>query len=471
MALPTLDSVFASAADLPRRQMLAQWLVNIQYSGSVADYATLPEYYLWAKIAVAAGAPRGEADYISLPKNYAWSDIYNAVAGLIPPSSVLVSGAGSGVVNGIYTETGENNGKKYYNQSGFSVIDQLAISWSGVEWIIHDDIGDGFYASTDDVEFPWQVTSWAATNGEEPTPTVAEIPQPSPNHTDWSEKQALGHIAAAYRGDTANPANLATYIDWPWRYQVASIITNTAVDTDAQTFITTSGATDIEGIDQFVKGVKNLGLYNSMVCWPLRSTQNAGTGTTAYSLGGLGTFNGTLVNGPAWANDGIDFDGVDDHITTTFTQGATQVFCGMVGDMPTSGAKGNFYGGTNNQVPSHTIYWMNPRTTFGGEYRYGIPSTGNLTVADNTTSGVHMWSAIGGTVPTKGYRSTTLLGTGGIGPTPDPSVLQSGLILGRVAGGYQGTAAFAFIIHAAPASPDAFYTLYKQTLGAGLSLP
>jgi hypothetical protein len=42
--------------------------------------------------------------------------------------------------------------------------------------------------------------------------------------TDWSEKQALGHIAAAYRGDTGNPANLATYIDWPWRYQVASII-------------------------------------------------------------------------------------------------------------------------------------------------------------------------------------------------------------------------------------------------------
>jgi len=41
---------------------------------------------------------------------------------------------------------------------------------------------------------------------------------------DWVEKQALGHIAAAYRGDTGNPANLATYIDWPWRYQVASII-------------------------------------------------------------------------------------------------------------------------------------------------------------------------------------------------------------------------------------------------------
>ena len=128
MALPTLDATFASAADLPRRQMLAKWLVEELGSGSIADYYDLPERYLWAKIAVAAGATRGEADYISLPKNYAWSDIYNAVAG----------------------------------SSG--------------------------------------------------------------NHTDWSEKVALGHIAAAYRGDTENPENLATYIDWPWRYKVASII-------------------------------------------------------------------------------------------------------------------------------------------------------------------------------------------------------------------------------------------------------
>jgi len=128
MALPTLNATFASAADLPRRYMLARWLVGELGSESIADYVTLPERYLWAKIAVAAGAPKTEATYISLPKNYAWSDIYNAV-----------SGSSAGTI-------------------------------------------------------------------------------------DWVEKQALGHIAAAYRGDTNNPANLATYIDWPWRYKVASII-------------------------------------------------------------------------------------------------------------------------------------------------------------------------------------------------------------------------------------------------------
>lgn len=375
MALPTLDATFASAADLPRRQMLAKWLVNLQYSGSIEDYWTLPEHYLWAKIAVAAGAPRSEADYISLPKNYVWSDLYNAVSG----------------------------------SSGQTI--------------------------------------------------------------DRGEKEAIGWIAAAVRGDAADPAKVATYISWPWRYQVASIITSLAVDADAQSFVTNSGATDTEGIDQFVKGVKNLGLWNSMVCWPLRSSQNAGTGTTAYSLGGLGTFNGTLVNGPAWAANGITYDGADDHITTSFTLGATQVFCGVVGNMPTSGAKGNFFAGVNGEASNQHIYFLNPRSGFGGEYRY---SGSQLAVADNTTSGVHMWSSIGGVgLNTKGYRSTTLLGTAGgaAAVAPNPLNLPIGLVLGRNAGAYSGTAAFAFIIHAAPSSPDTFYSLYKSTLGTGLGLP
>jgi hypothetical protein len=59
-------------------------------------------------------------------------------------------------------------------------------------------------------------------------------------------------------------------------------------------------------ISDFVRGIKSLGLWNSMVCWPLRASQNAGGGTTAFSLGGLGQFNGTLVNAPTWGSDGIN---------------------------------------------------------------------------------------------------------------------------------------------------------------------
>ena len=90
-------------------------------------------------------------------------------------------------------------------------------------------------------------------------------------------------------------------------------------DADAVAYFERAGVTDATAkgqINAFVKGVKDLGLYNNMVSWPLRSAQNAGTGTTAYSLGGLGTFNGTLTNGPTWGADGVIFDGINDFINT-----------------------------------------------------------------------------------------------------------------------------------------------------------
>lgn len=313
MALPTLDAAFASSADLPRKQMLAKWLIgelgetqapssvlvsgagssavngiytyNNQYGGKPyynlqgyednvfansiywdadswilsnvdasafyaiteeidypwlssnwqifdgespvptfteippSNYYSLPERYLLAKIAVAAGGPKTEATYISLPKNYVWSDIYNAISGDIANSIVVVSGAGTEAVNGAYARNGTVGGKPSYLYDGNS------LEWSigSAKWIIVDgSTGDAVYTSDDNVTYPWQVTTWAAFNdGISPLPILT--PQ-TPNHTDWTENVALGHIAAAYRGDTGNPANLATYIDWPWRYKVASII-------------------------------------------------------------------------------------------------------------------------------------------------------------------------------------------------------------------------------------------------------
>lgn len=60
-------------------------------------------------------------------------------------------------------------------------------------------------------------------------------------------------------------------------------------------------------LNKFVVGIKRMGLWNQMVCWPMRSIHNAGRGSTVYSLGGLGIFNGTMVNSPSWENIGIKF--------------------------------------------------------------------------------------------------------------------------------------------------------------------
>jgi hypothetical protein len=70
----------------------------------------------------------------------------------------------------------------------------------------------------------------------------------------------------------------------------------------------------LKQINKFVIGVKKLGLWNSMVCWPMRSIHNAGTGSTVYSLGGLGTFNGSLVNSPTWSNQAIDGSTADSYM-------------------------------------------------------------------------------------------------------------------------------------------------------------
>jgi hypothetical protein len=220
MALPTLDAVFASAADQPRRYMLSQWLV-------------------------------GEKE---------------EVAG---PSSVLVSGLDA-EYNGFYAYDGDINGRPSYRLN-----EDVDLNWGGDSWNFSDAESGAGAGSASDVPYPWLATDWYGDGGINPENLViTEIPAANPiadyitlperylwakiavaagapldeasyislpkqyvwkaiydsvsgsslGTIDWSEKQALGNIAAAYRGDTGNPANLATYIDWPWRYQVASII-------------------------------------------------------------------------------------------------------------------------------------------------------------------------------------------------------------------------------------------------------
>lgn len=65
-------------------------------------------------------------------------------------------------------------------------------------------------------------------------------------------------------------------------------------DPDAQAYVNASGATDIVTINEFVVGLKTLGLWDSFLCWPMATPFNAGSGKKVYSLGGLTTSNGTM---------------------------------------------------------------------------------------------------------------------------------------------------------------------------------
>jgi len=58
-------------------------------------------------------------------------------------------------------------------------------------------------------------------------------------------------------------------------------------------------------IDNFVRGVKAMDLWDNTLVWPMGSGQNAGSGTKVYGLGGLGTYNVTVDSAATWETSGI----------------------------------------------------------------------------------------------------------------------------------------------------------------------
>jgi hypothetical protein len=89
-----------------------------------------------------------------------------------------------------------------------------------------------------------------------------------------------------------------------------TLTNNNSVGTTRGPIVTSTATSRVLLLD-FIKGIKNLGLWNTFVCWPLRRGQNASTTLTAQSLGGLGTYNATLTNGGvgSWGLNGITASG------------------------------------------------------------------------------------------------------------------------------------------------------------------
>ena len=245
-------------------------------------------------------------------------------------------------------------------------------------------------------------------------------------------------------------------------------------DADAAAYFERAGVTDATAkgqINAFVKGVKDLGLYNNMVSWPLRSAQNAGTGTTAYSLGGLGTYDGTLTNMvPTWGTDGITFDGTDDHIPTALTSGfsALSVF-GISKKDATSQVMQEVSkddGGANREWSIHA--------ELGGfmQGRLWNPSFSQITGSAVTT--VFRVSCLrGSTTVAKFRRNNESDATTGAGTLTQGSAQVT---LGARSGGaeyFKGIIAGAIIFNTALSDSDtsSIYTLYKTTIGTGLGLP
>jgi len=259
-------------------------------------------------------------------------------------------------------------------------------------------------------------------------------------------------------------------------------------DADAVAYFERAGVTDATAkgqINAFVKGVKDLGLWSSILSWPLRSSQNAGTGTTAYSLGGLQTSNATLT-GAGWSSDGVPFSGSTQYMTSDLTNIAKDATLFI-------SAKGT------GSTYSSFAYIGGVFAPAG--YLTSMISFGNATAADKTQtivlqpsgflntstinnglSGASSFVALSGsykrnTVFNARNLSESTVATQALYLADEATTLTKMVLNGRWSGSFadQGnpmtSSFFAIITPNCDSVISSFHTLYKNTLGTGLGLP
>ena len=251
-------------------------------------------------------------------------------------------------------------------------------------------------------------------------------------------------------------------------------------DGDAAAYFERAGVTDTTAktqINAFVIGVKALGLYNNMVSWPLRSAQNAGTGTTAYSLGGFGIYNGTLTNGPTWGTDGIVFDGINDFINTGNPFNTARIVfvsykTNLIGALNASVVGNyNFNGSTETGYEIIYIASTQPAIRF-----YTATNNANARQTTINCADTNFHFAMGITDNTASRISvdgTTGAFTNLTNPPRVDSTVNFGIGAGNVIGRQptNSTISFVAVMDLYTTQFDSVRTLYKTTLGTGLGLP
>jgi len=254
-----------------------------------------------------------------------------------------------------------------------------------------------------------------------------------------------------------------------------------AYDADAASYFVRAGVTDTTAkrqISDFVEGLKSLGLYNSIVCYPLRSSQNKGSGTIAYSLGGLGTYDGTL-NGsilPTWGASGISFLTVDNNYIDipTFTASPSSYLIGAVFNPSTTGLGGSCIV-ANNGTTNADAFQINDSVSnqLAGGHRQVAGSTYISPSNQTFTTGVFQFAQQGWTgsvvrrVLNKSSEQTT--NSAAFGGFISPLRINSRG--DSVVAGQNKIVSFAYMLHsqgASLATANSIYDLYNSTLGADL---
>ena len=236
-------------------------------------------------------------------------------------------------------------------------------------------------------------------------------------------------------------------------------------------------------LNQFVISIKKMKLWNNIVCWPLRANQNAGSGTTAYSLGGLGTYDGTISTTPIWDINGTSFVG---HIRNVSIESLVRSIDGyssiLIASNSTTGTInfGILKGGDGNQNADNYVIVTRQYNSLAQSQTYltGGDTTRTFGTLSFSSAGFQFFGAsrsgLKSPSTNTGYvklNSTTNSSLSGSGNLPSTNPYASSFYI--LASSSSGNT-YAFAMISTPMSitdMENIRILYKSTLGQDLGLP
>lgn len=261
-------------------------------------------------------------------------------------------------------------------------------------------------------------------------------------------------------------------------------------DYDASSYITLAGITDATArtqINDFILGLKASSLWSLSVCWPLRSTQNTGSGNIAYSFGGMGSYHGTLSSSPTWTTSGVTFTGasggtLNNASIPALLRALNGYACILVGSNVALGTInfGVLKGGGGNQIGDNYVAVSRQYNFIGQTQNYltggdGNRSFGTLPFAltgfnflGASRTGLTAPATNTGFVKVNATTNSTRSGTGNLpstNPYAEEYFIASSLTPGNT---------YSFCMALPNIGEDLMEnvrTLYKATLGTGLNLP
>jgi hypothetical protein len=252
-------------------------------------------------------------------------------------------------------------------------------------------------------------------------------------------------------------------------------------DADGDAYLSRAGVTDVIGRAEvlwFTRGMKALNLWNSIVCWPMRNYQNAGNGATVYSLGGLGIYNGNMINSPGWGINGISFSNPGVGTNTERINLSTALGTSGINSFTYGAASINSIANFNRilDIQNGTATGRNPFLTLGysNQQEFQLPNTPSgigVTLskvisfdAFNSIIGSKVDNLVRVSLNASLTDTATTTAAGFVTPaTTTESAIRffNGTIAISLLGRFDAGTALVTIIN----------NLYKSTLGNGLGLP